>query len=227
MTRSFDEHEARYEELVAHSIGFAGRDHSFYVRAKAECLLALIREHVGDPALQRVVDVGCGPGITHRFLGEVGHLEGVDLSPSMIERAQRTNPAVRYHVGDAVDLSLEPDTFDAAFAIGLLHHVPADARRACVAELRRVLRPGGLAVIFEHNPLNPLTRMAVHRCEFDEDAVLLRRAETESLMRAAGLRVLGSRYIVIAPWTGTATRALERLLSRVPVGAQYYVAARV
>src|SRR5919204_4370359 len=222
MARSFDEYEERYEELVTHSIGFAGRDHSFYVRAKAEHLLALIRRHLGDPAHQRVVDVGCGPGITHRFLEEIGRLEGVDVSPSMVERARQTNPAVHYHVGDAVALPIESGAFDAAFAIGLLHHVPTDVRRACLDEFRRVLRPGGLAVIFEHNPLNPLTRVAVDRCEFDEDAVLLRRAQTESLMRAAGLRVVDSRYILVAPWTGRATRALERLLSRVPAGAQYY-----
>jgi SAM-dependent methyltransferase len=227
MPQSFDDYETRYEELVARSIGFAGRDHDFYVRAKAERLLALIREHVGDPSLQRVADVGCGPGITHRYLAEIGRLEGIDLSPTMVERAQQTNPAVHYRVGDARELPLEADIFDTAFAIGLLHHVEPDGRRTCLAEFRRILRSGGLAVIFEHNPVNPLTRLAVHRCEFDEDALLLTRRETENRLREAGFEILDSRYILIAPWTGPATRALERALGCVPLGAQYYVAAGV
>ena len=41
-------------------------------------------------------------------------------------------------------------------------------------ELKRVLRAGGACVIFEHNPLNPLTVQAVNTCPFDENAVLIK-----------------------------------------------------
>ena len=53
--------------------------------------------------------------------------------------------------------------------------------------MARVLRPGGIAAIFEHNPLNPLTRRVVSNCVFDEDAVLLRRRRARGLLRQAGL----------------------------------------
>ena len=45
---------------------------------------------------------------------------------------------------------------------------------ALLAEIRRVLKPQGLLFVFEHNPLNPLTRHAVDTCPFDENAVLIR-----------------------------------------------------
>ena len=46
-----------------------------------------------------------------------------------------------------------------------------------VADMVRVTRPGGLVCVIEHNPLNPLTRLAVNRCPFDADAVLLRSGQ--------------------------------------------------
>src|ERR671935_1019907 len=220
MEAQFDRYGDEYEQFVEQSIGWSGVDHAFFVEAKARHLLRLVRRYVGEPARARALDAGCGIGVTHRYLSGIGELHGVDASEVSISRAREENPEVEYAVADAASLPYDDGAFDVSFAIGLLHHIPSESRDAVVRELVRVA--GALTVVFEHNPLNPLTRLAVDRCAFDEDAVLLRRAQTESLMRAAGLRVVDSRYILVAPWTGRATRALERLLSRVPAGAQYY-----
>jgi SAM-dependent methyltransferase len=222
----FDQYENQYEQLVDHSIAFAGRKHEFYVRAKAECLIDLMHEHVGELSRQRVLDVGCGAGITHRYLDHLGELHGVDASRAMIERARQANPRVNYHVADATALPSGDDMFDSVFAIGLFHHIDPERRQACVQELRRVTRRGGLAVIFEHNPLHPLTRLAVHRCEFDDDAVLLGRREADRRMRGVGFAIIDTRYILLVPWVGAVARRLERALGSLPLGAQYYVAAR-
>jgi ubiquinone/menaquinone biosynthesis C-methylase UbiE len=226
MSQEFDQNEIEYEELIKRSIGFLGRGHEFYVRAKVDYLMKLIREHVGDPSRQRVLDVGCGTGITDRYLESLGELHGIDVSTAMIEHARRTNRNVQYRVADARHLPFEADAFDVAFAITLLHHLHLEARQRCLEELVRVVRPGGIAVIFEHNPVNPLTRLAVHRCQFDTDAVLLGRRETGRRMRSAGFDILDERYILLTPWAGRLARRLEHRLGRVPLGAQYYVAAR-
>jgi len=225
MPPEFDDYESDYQGLVDRSIGFAGRDHSFYVAAKARHLLQLISAHVGDPSDQRVLDVGCGPGIAHPYLGPIGQLEGVDVSESMIERARHENSNVVYHVGDAVALPFEDQTFDVAFAITVLHHVEPRQWPSCVKELHRVLRPFGLGVVFEHNPFNPLTRLAVHRCEFDEDAVLLTRRQTRRLLTARFHMVDGG-YILVTPWDNALARKLDQAVKRLPFGAQYYVAGR-
>ena len=115
--------------------------------------------------------MGCGVGLTHGSLSRIGKLHGVDVSPSSIERARAANPDVEYAVADAASLPYDDAAFDVSFAVGLLHHVPVDVRDAVVRELVRVSRR--LTVVFEHNPRNPLTRLAVARCEFDDDAILL------------------------------------------------------
>jgi hypothetical protein len=89
-----------------------------------------------------------------------------------------------------------------------------------------VTRPGGLVVLFEHNPLNPLTRRVVSRCEFDADAVLARSGTVAGLLDDAGLEVVDRRYILFFPKGGKRIARLERALHRVPFGAQYSVAGR-
>jgi SAM-dependent methyltransferase len=222
----FDDYESDYQAQIDRSIGFAGRDHSFYVAAKAQHLLGLISRHVGDPSRQRVLDVGCGPGLAHRYLRDLTRLEGVDVSESMVERGRQTNPGVAYHVGDALALPFDAQTFDVAFATTVLHHVDPEHWSSFACELHRVLRPRGMAVIFEHNPLNPLSRRAVHRCEFDDDAVLLSGRKTRRLMEIGHFDIVEERYILLTPWTNGFARWLEGAAKRLPFGAQYYVAGR-
>jgi hypothetical protein len=93
--------------------------------------------------------------------------------------------------------------------------------------MRRVTRAGGLLVIYEHNPLNPATRVAVACCEFDEGVDLLRPGEVRRLLRDADAQPLESRYIVFFPWELRVLRTLERRLSRLPLGAQFVVVGRV
>jgi ubiquinone/menaquinone biosynthesis C-methylase UbiE len=144
----------------------------------------------------------------------------------MIERARRQNPGVAYHVGDALSLPFEDETFDAVSAITVLHHIAPDCWDNCLREMRRVTRRGGLAIVFEHNPFNPLTRVAVNRCDFDDDAVLLSSRKTKRLIQAAGFHVVEDRHILLTPWRNRLVLALERTAGQFPLGAQYYVAGR-
>jgi hypothetical protein len=90
-----------------------------------------------------------------------------------------------------------------------------------MSEMRRVVRPGGLVCVIEHNPLNPLARLAVSRCEFDRDAVLLGAGTTRKLMAASGLREIDARYFLLLPWDASSARRVENALGNMPLGAQY------
>jgi hypothetical protein len=79
-------------------------------------------------------------------------------------------------------------------------------------------------MLLEHNPFNPLTRLAVARCAFDDDAVLLSRRHAGRLLAEAGLSIAERRDLLFFPWSGTTSRRLERMLGPVPLGAQYLVA---
>jgi SAM-dependent methyltransferase len=106
-------------------------------------------------------------------------------------------------------------------AICVLHHVAPAEWAHFMNEMRRVVRPGGLICVIEHNPLNPLTRLAVARCEFDRDAVLLGAGKARKLMAAGGLREIGARYFLLLPWEAKPARRVEGALSNIPLGAQY------
>jgi SAM-dependent methyltransferase len=224
---AFDSHADSYRSAVEDSISFSGMELDFFARRKAALLLDLAARRLGDPANLTLLDVGCGVGITDRFLVErVGRLLGVDSSYEAVDRARAQNTGVAYSAYDGDRLPYEDESVDLAFAICVFHHVPPTERGRLAAELRRVVRPGGLAVVFEHNPFNPFTRLAVSRCEFDEDAILLTRRQATRLLEDAGLTRAEARYVVFFTAEGPRLTRVEQLLRWLPAGAQHYVAAR-
>jgi trans-aconitate 2-methyltransferase len=102
------------------------------------------------PAGARVLDVGCGVGdFTARLatLGPGVEVLGVDADPGMIAAAARhASPSVRFAVCRAQELDrvVPANSTDAVFSVAALHWVPAADQPGMLAQLRRVLRPGGL-----------------------------------------------------------------------------------
>ena len=92
-----------------------------------------------------------------------------------------------------------------------------------VREMHRVIRPGGIVAVIEHNPWNPLTRRAVAHCEFDADAVLLSARQTKQLLHNQSFRIVGAPFIIFFPWRASIFRRIERLISAIPFGGQYIV----
>jgi SAM-dependent methyltransferase len=223
---NFDAYSEAYEDAINQSIAFSHQGVGYFARRKAAHLLDVCRRHLGSPRDLSVVDVGCGVGLTDEYLiGQVSELHGVDLSLGALEQASTRNPAVHYQPCSTDALPFESETFDVAFSACVLHHVDPDRCNGFVSELRRVVRPGGLVLIFEHNPLNPLTRLAVSRCELDDGVVLLKRRAACELLERAGLRPVERRFILFFPRGDARIIAVERALRFVPLGAQYYVAA--
>lgn len=224
----FDAYADSYREAIERAIAFSRTGHELFTRAKVRELLEIATRRVGDPRRLSFFDLGCGPGETDRLLeGRVSSLTGVDTSAGMIEVAARQNPWAEYRAVDAgAALPFGDASFDVSFAICVFHHVETGERPRLVAEAARVTKPGGTVVIFEHNPWNPLTRRAVAGCEFDRDAVLLRRRETEGLLREAGLEDLDGAYIIWFTRDSARLQRIERRLRGLPLGAQHVVSAR-
>jgi SAM-dependent methyltransferase len=226
-TVSFDDHVSSYHRDVQDSIAFSGQEAAYFHQRKAEVLLEVTERMLGAPARLSALDVGCGVGSVDRFLaGRFGQLCGVDSVPAAVTQGATNHPEVTYLAGDGMALPFAPATFDLAFAVCVVHHVPPPHRRAFAAEVARVVRPGGLFVLFEHNALNPLTRLAVSRCEFDEGVVLLTRRQSNRLLTGAGLTAAETGDIIFTPFDTPWARRLDGWLGAVPFGAQHYVAAR-
>jgi len=227
LSAPFDAYKDSYREAVESSIAFSGLNLEFFTEHKVSHLLHLARTRLGPPSSLRVADVGCGVGLSDGALAPaVGELHGVDMARGALETAARDNPRVHYHHFDGDRLPFEDGALDLAFAINVFHHVPSQDRPRLVSEMARIVRRGGLVAIYEHNPLNPLTRLAVSRCAFDADAVLLGREELARLACAAGLEPIVESYIVFFPWRARLFSLIERALGWLPLGAQHCVAAR-
>lgn len=219
----FDAYDTTYKDAVNASLGFTGLEVDFFTRVKADYLLDLMRARLGDPRALSVLDLGCGVGQYGALLGDrVGRYAGIDPSARCVARARAEQPAHEWQACDGLAIPYPDASFDVVHATCVYHHIAPAQRAAVSAEVHRVLRPGGLFAIFEHNPYNPLTRRVVDRCEFDADAVLLTASEARGLLRDAGFRSVRSRYILAVPAHGRLLRALDRLFARLPAGAQYY-----
>ena len=223
----FEEYKQSYVAEVEQSIDFAGQSHDFFIRVKADELVASCARQLGSLERRSVLDVGCGVGLMSRYVGErFGELCGVDVAPGVVEQAAAAVPQGKFQLYDGKRIPFGDETFDVAFTVCVLHHVPPEQWQSLVAEMARVLKPGGLLYIFEHNPYNPLTRRAVSNCPFDADAKLLTRSESAALVQSAGLEAADARYVLFFPWKGSSFRSVESGLRWLPLGAQYFVSGR-
>jgi SAM-dependent methyltransferase len=97
-----------------------------------------------------VLEVGAGPGLTTDVLRrQVRRLTAVELDTQLADalRARLEGTNVSVVEGDATDLPLESGRFSAATTFNMLHHVPSiEQQDQVLAELCRVLRPGGLLI---------------------------------------------------------------------------------
>lgn len=119
------------------------------------------RQHLLDLAgLRRgesVLDVGCGTGTlaiaAKGRVGPTGRVAGIDASAEMIARAERkarragVDVAFRQAVVEA--LPFGDASCDVVLSTMMLHHLPGAAREACAGEIRRVLKPGGRALVVD------------------------------------------------------------------------------
>ncbi len=199
MTAIFDNCAPRYSKEVQSSINFSGLRHDFFLEAKAELLARTLRNHFGARKPSVALDIGCGVGLLHSRLAPLfDRVVAVDTSFVSIEQAKRLNPSVEYSVVDQ-SLPFDAGTFDVTLTVCVLHHVSPKLWPAFMAEMHRVTRRDGLICIIEHNPLNPLTRLAVSRCSFDADAVLLRATKTTALLKGAGASDINTEFFLTLP----------------------------
>jgi ubiquinone/menaquinone biosynthesis C-methylase UbiE len=118
------------------------------------------REWVCAQAVGEVLEIGIGTGRNLPHYGDDVRLTGVELSPAMLEiaraRAHELGREVDLRVGDAQALEFGDESFDTVVCTLSLCTIPDD--RAAVAEMRRVLRPGGRLLLLEHvrSPLLPV-----------------------------------------------------------------------
>lgn len=140
------------------------------------------------------LDAACGTGRHAAHLASRGHrVIAVDATPAMLEKARARVPAADVRSGDLTDLPVESESVDLAVCALALTHLPSLGRP--MAELSRVLRPGGSAIVSDLHP----TMLVLGGSAFFVDAAGAagnvrshhhRHADYLTAFRAAGLEVL-------------------------------------
>jgi 2-polyprenyl-3-methyl-5-hydroxy-6-metoxy-1,4-benzoquinol methylase len=215
----FDSFSQNYKSELNRAIKFSGDNSEYFSDYKARYVSGLM----GSDFSGTILDFGCGVGLLSQLLKKrlpAAHVHGYDVSPESIQMV----PSELRQQGSFSDKLSDLDRdYSIAVIANVLHHVPKGQRERTVAEVADRLMDGGRLVVFEHNPLNPLTRLAVHRCAFDGDAVLLRPNEACGYFSRAKLRRRKLAYIVFFPSVLSKLRRFEPILSWLPAGAQYVI----
>lgn len=223
----FDQFAAEYQAQHERSIRLSGEKPEFFAKYKIDIVADQLKHLDKQP--QRILDFGAGVGNSLPFLREAfPESEIVLLDPSVeslnIARTRFPDGAT-FQQFDGKTIPFETGAFDLAFTACVFHHIPPDQHETLLSEIERIMAPGGSFFLFEHNPLNPLTLHAVRNCPFDENAILIRAGEMQARFRRAGFSEIDTCYRLFFPRMLAALRPLERYLTKMPLGAQYFVHA--
>jgi ubiquinone/menaquinone biosynthesis C-methylase UbiE len=152
-------------------------------------LLDEFADRAGEGA--RACDIGCGPGHIAAYLAGRGlTMSGVDVSPNMVHRARALNAGIEFAVGDMRRLESPDGAYDGVVAFySIIHLTRADAPTA-VAELARVLKPGGELLISFHAGTGDVYVADMLGEPVPMYATYYSRAEMSEFMRDVGLEVL-------------------------------------
>ena len=224
----FDGLADQYYEQHKSNIGLSGESPEYFASYKIVDLRRII--DTLNIEVSSILDFGSGIGnsIPHfRMHFPDTHIICGDVSQRSIEIARARFPGAERHVLIPADAIPLPDaSVDIAFTACVFHHIPHELHAHWLKELKRVVRPGGVITIFEHNPYNPLTVRAVNTCPLDMNARLIPAREMKRRMEDAGWHMPEIRYRIFFPGFAAPLRPLEKYLQRFFIGAQYFIVAR-
>lgn len=224
----FDRFADEYDALHAASVAVSGETPDYFARYKIDDVAGVMARLGRRPA--RILDFGGGVG---NSLGPLrahypdSAITLLDPSPRCLEVAQRRHPDAEadFRDFDGRTIPFPDDTFDLVFTACVFHHIPPAAHVGLLKEIARVMAPGASLFLFEHNPFNPLTRKVVRDCPFDDNAILISPREMQDRLAEAGLPGGRLCYRLFFPRFVRMLRPLERWLTWLPLGAQYFIHA--
>jgi len=226
----FDAYAEQYEQLLNQSIRLSGERGEYFTDYKIRDLARLWRSMAGAQGAPRILDFGAGVGASIPFLYR--HLPGAtltcaDVSERSLQLARRRHgEAASFVLCPGSELPFAAGSFDLVYAACVFHHMPAESHGEVLREFRRVLRPGGAVMIYEHNPWNPLVVRVVRACPFDERAILIPAPTLSKRVRQAGFGQVVVTHRVFLPRPLRWLRWTEGWLRGLPLGAQYHVVGR-
>jgi SAM-dependent methyltransferase len=222
----FDKFARDYETWFVPWLKVAGASREYFARSRLNWLSYVLREQELSP--RRVMDFGCGTGMSLLLLEEILEAEqviGLDTSEESLAVARESAGSRSVQLATPAKYLPQQD-LDLVFCNGVFHHIPVTERPAAVNYVYRCLRPGGMFALWENNPWNPIHAFVMKHSEIDENAVPLPPPESHRLVGSELFRVIRTDYLFFFPGYLSWLHPLENCLIKVPLGAQYQVLAR-
>ena len=222
-TAEFDSFADSYDRELAEGLAATGEGPQYFAKGRVTCVADILRRMGSKPRC--VMDYGCGTGSTTALLLETLGAEaavGVDLSLRSLEVARKSCGSDRVQFLPMAGYA-PAGTVDLAYCNGVFHHIPPPKRSEALRFVHRSLRKGGLFSLWENNPWNPGTRHVMAHLAFDKDAVMLSAPEAKRLVRSGGFTILRTDFLFIFPRFLKLARPAEKVVSKLPLGAQYQI----
>jgi SAM-dependent methyltransferase len=224
----FDRFADEYRAIHASNIAITGEGPEYFAEYKVRDMAAEYRaRHAGDQP--NVLDFGAGVDTSIPFVRKYlprSSITCIDVSAKSLEVARaRFGARARFIRFDGTTIPTFDRAMDIAFVAGFFHHVPHGEHVGLLRHIRDTLAPDGFAFVFEHNPLNPLTVRTVNTCPFDENAKLIFARGMRQRFLDAGFREARIRCRIFFSRILSSLRPLEKWMTWLPFGAQYYVVA--
>ena len=196
-----DRDEPLHVEYAREAAGYDAR-WATYLDRTTRAVLGRLDAQAGE----RILDVGCGTGLLLERLGRLApaaRLVGVDPVPEMLALAHRRLPASAANLNEAAAerLPFEGGSFDAVVSASVFHYVRQP--EVALAEMRRVLRPGGRLVLTDWSGEFLTCRLIGVYLRWQRRALfrIYRPAEVRQLLRQAGFdSVMIDQYRAGWPW---------------------------
>jgi len=222
----FDHFANNYRKIHNNNIKLSGEESNYFSEHKIKTIKLVEKNDELN-----FLDFGCGDGnsaihFTNYFPNS--KYSGIDISSESIQIAKlKSSIKLNFQSFDGINIPFEDNSFDVIFTACVFHHIDFKLHQNLFKEIYRVLKPGGKFYIFEHNPWNPVTRHLVNTCPFDEDAILLSPNYTKKTLNKIFKKSITNfilffpRHKLFSPFI-----KLEGLLTKIPLGGQYYTIAQ-
>jgi len=219
MKHEFDEYIHNYRETLDQAVAISGESSAFFAEYKAKKLYEWFPQK--NKKGISILDFGCGDGLMASFVKVFfphAKIFGVDPSQESIEFAQEAHPSISFSVSNE-HIPFPDNTFDLMYAAGVFHHIPFSEHKKYFDEIHRVLKSQGIFVLFELNPLNPLTQWIFRHNPIDKNAQMLWPWYAKKILKKYG--AVSLKYYCFFPRLLSKLRPIEPYMIHIPVGALY------
>ena len=218
----FDNYTKNYEQLLKNQLSFFSDDREYF----SDCKTKIASNYCSSVDTKNILDFGSGIGLSLSSL--TVHFPDSKIFVTDLSKKSLNYVKKKYSKVTVVDdSSLNKFKFDLIFISGVFHHIPNDNRMNVLYRLESILSLNGKIIIFEHNPLNPITRRMVSTCPFDEDAELISLRKMNNMIQTTNIfNIISSGYYLFFPQMLKFLRPFEKIMTNIPLGGQYFTVAQ-